>query len=83
MKKGHTTRGRIKANLKVGDKVLWLRNMERENKMDVKRIGPFEVMRVIGDLDVEIGQVEGGPEVGRRGAKIEAVAARQLGCARV
>jgi hypothetical protein len=63
MKKAYD-KGRKEVTYTVGDRV-WHENTEGK-KTDPKRIGPFEVVEVLGPLNVRLAETQGGPAWGRR-----------------
>jgi len=50
---------------KVGDQVWW-REHEPANKLEPKRSGPYEIARVISDLNYELAELPQGPKIGTR-----------------
>ena len=57
---------------KKGD-LVWMRNDNRENKLDTQRVGPFKVKRAIGVVTVELEDVPGAvARLGRR-PKVQSV----------
>lgn len=58
-------RGLSKARFVVGEKI-WLRNEEVTAANPAERIGPFEISRLVGPVDVEIKEVLHGPKIGTR-----------------
>jgi hypothetical protein len=50
---------------KVGDRVWWKEN-EPAHTLANKRTGPYEIKRVISPINYELGEVSGGPAIGRR-----------------
>ena len=46
--------------------LVWLKKNDRENKLDEFLVGPFRIKKRVGDLDVELEEVEHGPSLGQR-----------------
>ena len=57
--------GRHEADFEAGQKV-WIKKNDRENGLDSKRIGPFEIAEVLSPLNVRIKEAVGGPQLGQR-----------------
>jgi len=55
----------IEVKFSVGQKI-WLRNEEVTATHPEERIGPFEVVRLIGAVNIEIKSIENGPTLGTR-----------------
>jgi hypothetical protein len=62
--KRYYDRGREEADFEAGDKV-WLAKHKRDNTLDMRRIGPFEVEKTLGPLDVKLKDILQGPKLGR------------------
>jgi hypothetical protein len=58
-------KGLIEKKFVVGQKI-WIRNEEVTAANPKERIGPFEVVRITGPVDVEIKEVKNGPKLGTR-----------------
>ncbi len=65
-------KGITEVSFKVGD-LVWMRNEERKNKLDKQRVGPFKIKQKIGEVTVELEDVEGAAaKLGRR-SKVQSV----------
>jgi hypothetical protein len=55
----------VTMELKEGQ-LVWVRNEEVTAENPAERIGPFKVKRLVGDVNVEIMEIENGPKLGTR-----------------
>ena len=65
-------KGITEVNFKVGD-LVWMRNEDRKNKLERQRVGPFKIKQKIGEVTVELEDVQGAAaKLGRR-SKVQSV----------
>ena len=63
--KARFDRGRIPAPFKKGD-LVWLRNQNPDSTLDRRRLGPFKVTDMVGNLAARLSDLPQGPSLGRR-----------------
>jgi Integrase zinc binding domain/RNase H-like domain found in reverse transcriptase len=63
--KEYFDRDRSLPNFDVGDLVALPKN-DRSHKLEAFKVGPFKIKQKVGDLDVVLEEVDGGPQLGRR-----------------
>ena len=65
-------KGITEVNFRVGD-LVWMRNEDRKNKLERQRVGPFKIKQKIGEVTVELEDVQGATaKLGRR-SKVQSV----------
>jgi hypothetical protein len=55
----------VEKNFVVGD-LVWVRNEKKTDTLDVERVGPFKIKKIVAPLNVQLEEVAGGPGMGRR-----------------
>lgn len=58
-------KGRVSPEYAVGD-LVWIRNHTPDSSLDAKKVGPYRITEIIGDLDVRVAEIPQGPQLGQR-----------------